>query len=309
MPSQIEIRQRITNQIIDALKSGNLPPWRKPWASHRNAGFPTNVVSKRSYSGINPMLLLLSAEKHNFRTKWWGTYRQWEQLGGNVMRRPEEVEPGQWGTAVILWKPVEKTEIDPDTGEESTKTFGFLKQYHLFNLDQVEGECLDRLRVTDTVVENEFVDYEPADQAIAATGADIRYGGDRAFYRRPLVADGDFIQLPNKQSFTQPKEFYATALHELMHWSEHRLEWEGNYAEGELRAEIDACYALAELGVPQSDDLTNHHAYLESWLAALQRDPRFIFAASTAASKAADFVVSFSRSTEPTDVPDEILVG
>ncbi len=71
------------------------------------------------------------AEKHNFHTKWWGTYRQWEQLGGNVMRRPEEVEAGHWGTAVILWRPVEKTEVDPDTGEESTKTFGFLKQYHL----------------------------------------------------------------------------------------------------------------------------------------------------------------------------------
>ena len=155
---------------------------------------------------------------------------------------------------------------------------------------------MDRLRVTDTVVENEFVDYEPADQAIAATGADIRYGGDRAFYRRPLAGDGDFIQLPHKGTFSAPKEFYATALHELMHWSEHRLDWEGNYAEGELRAEIGACYALAELGVPQSDDLTNHHAYLESWLAALQRDPRFIFAASTAASKAADFVLSFSRS-------------
>ena len=92
------------------------------------------------------------------------------------MRRPEDVQPGQWGTAVILYKPVEKTEIDPDTGEESTKSFGFLKQYHLFNLDQVEGECLDHLRVTEFVVEHEFVDYEPADQAIAATGADIRYG-------------------------------------------------------------------------------------------------------------------------------------
>ena len=149
----------------------------------------------------------LSAEKHNFRTKWWGTYRQWEQLGGNVMRRPEEVEPGHWGTAVILWRPVEKTEVDPDTGEESTKTFGFLKQYHLFNLDQVEGECLDRLRVTDTVVENEFVDFEPADQAIAATGADIRYGGDRAFYRRPLAGDGDFIQLPHKGRFLRRRSF------------------------------------------------------------------------------------------------------
>jgi antirestriction protein ArdC len=131
MASQTEIRQRITNQIIDALKSGNLPPWRKPWASHPNAGFPANVVSKRSYSGINPMLLLLSAEKHNFRTKWWGTYRQWEQLGGNVVRRPENIEPGQWGTSIVLWKPVEKTEIDSETGEESTKRFGFLKQFHV----------------------------------------------------------------------------------------------------------------------------------------------------------------------------------
>ncbi len=51
-----------------------------------------------------------------------------------------------------------------------------------------------------------------------------------------------------------------------MHWSECRLEWEGNYAEGELRRN-GACYALAELGVPQSDDLTNHHAYWKvGWL-------------------------------------------
>jgi antirestriction protein ArdC len=189
------------------------------------------------------------------------------------------------------------------------KSFGFLKQYHLFDLDQVEGDCLDRLRITDTVVENEFVDFEPADPAIAATGADIRYGGDRAFYRRPNPGDGDFIQLPQKQSFAKPKEFYATALHELMGWSEHRLDWEGNYAEGELRAEIGACYALAELGVPQSDDLANHHAYLESWLAALQRDPRFIFAASTVASNAADFVLSISRKSAPENLPDAVLVG
>ena len=209
----------------------------------------------------------------------------------------------------MLWKPVEKTEIDPDTGEESTQKFGFLKQFHVFNLDQVEGECLDHLRVSDNVVEHEFIDYEPADRAINATGADIRYGGDQAFYRRPLAGDGDFIRMPYKESFSEPKEFYSTALHELMHWSEHRLEWEGNYAEGELRAEIGACYALAELGVPQSDDLTNHHAYLESWLAALERDPRFIFAASTAASKAADFVLSFSRKSAPAIQPDGVLVG
>ena len=217
------------------------------------------------------------------------------------MHRPADVQPGQWGTAVIFWKPIEKIERDPDTGEEETRSFGFLKQYHLFNLDQVEGSDLDHLRVTTTiVVKNDFIDFEPAEQAITATGADIRFGGHRAFYRRPIGGDGDYIQMPPKQSFSPPKEYYATALHELMHWSECRLDWKGNYAEGELRAEIGACYALAELGVPQSDDLTNHHAYLENWLAALKSDPRFIFAASTAASKAADYVLSFSRT--PADV-------
>ena len=147
-------------------------------------------------------------------------------------------------------------------------------------------------------------DYEPADLAIAATGADIRHGGDRAFYRRSLVDGSDFIQLPHQHTFSPAKEYYATALHELMHWSEQRLGWNGNYAEAELRAEIGACYALAELGVPQSDDLTNHQAYLENWLTALANDPRFIFSAATAASKGADFVLGFSREREAVLVGD-----
>ena len=37
-----------------------------------------------------------------------------------------------------------------------------------------------------------IVTYEEADRVIAATGADIRYGGNRAFYNR----QGDYIQVP-----------------------------------------------------------------------------------------------------------------
>src|ERR1700733_14593849 len=112
MSTQTEIRQRITNQIIEALKSGKLPPWRQPWASNPNAGFPANVVSKRHYTGVNPMLLQMAAQKHGFKSKWWGTFRQFESLGGRVMHRPADVQQGQWGTPVIFWKPVEKMETD-----------------------------------------------------------------------------------------------------------------------------------------------------------------------------------------------------
>jgi len=55
--------------------------------------------------------------------------------------------------------------------------------------------------------------------------------------------------------------------------------------------------------VPQSEDLSNHQAYVKNWLQALRNDDRFIFKASTAASKAVDFILSFSRQPEPEEVP------
>ena len=77
MSNQNEIRQRITDQIVAALKDGTkLPPWRKPWRTDANAGHPTNVVSKRGYTGINPLLLDLAATRHDLKSKWWGTFRQ-----------------------------------------------------------------------------------------------------------------------------------------------------------------------------------------------------------------------------------------
>jgi len=48
-------------------------------------------------------------------------------------------------------------------------------------------------------------------QAIKATEAEIRYTGDRAFYRR----DCDYIQMPPKTKFPNEADFYATAFHEL----------------------------------------------------------------------------------------------
>ncbi len=73
---------------------------------------------------------------------------------------------------------------------------------------------------------------------------------------------------------------------------------------GELIAEIGSSYAAAQLGVPCSDDLSNHTAYLASWLKELENDPRAILKAASQASKATEFILSFSRNTEPQ--PDEL---
>jgi antirestriction protein ArdC len=277
-----------------------LPPWRRPWASDPAAGFPCNVVSKKKYRGINPLLLQIAAMRHGLKSKTWGTFNQWKEMGGSVRKRPDNVPPGEWGTGIIFYKSLQITE-ENDDGEKEAKTIYMLKTYVVFNVDQVEGEHLDHLRVGHSVINtNPIETYEEADKVIAATGADIRYGGNAAFYHRGQ----DFIQVPLREQFTAP-EYYETVLHELCHWSEPRLDWnrkEEGYAMGELVAEMGSCFLATELGIPNADQLPNHASYLQSWLKAMQNDHRFIFQASSQASKAADYILSFSRVLEPEEV-------
>jgi antirestriction protein ArdC len=300
MPSQNQIRERITNTIIESLKSGQLAPWRRPWASDKNAGFPTNVSGRR-YRGINPLLLQIASMRHGFRSKWWATFRQWDMLGGKVMKRPDHVPAGEWGTTVILWKPVTKSE-ENEQGEEERKSFLIMKTFVVFNIEQVQGDHLDRIRVGHDITNtNPIETYEEADRVIEATKADIRYGGNAAFYNRAH----DYIQVPLREQFTAA-EYYETVFHELCHWSEapNRLNWnraDEGYAMGELIAEMGSCFLASELGIPNAETLPNHASYLEHWLKAMAGDHRFIFQASSQASKAADFVLSFSRAVAPAD--------
>jgi antirestriction protein ArdC len=302
MASQAEIRAKVTNQIVEALRQGVLP-WRKPWSPLANTGFPMNAVSGRHYRGINPLLLQLAADERGYRSRYWATYRQWASLGGQVGKRPANVLAGEWGTRIILWKPVTKVEAD-DNGDEHERTFPLLREYTVFNAEQVDGEAVERFRVhppTDTAA----IDFGPAEEVIAATGADIRHvAGDRAAYAPPPL---DYVQLPLKSQFDGPAAYYDSAFHELTHWSESRLGWTGSYALGELRAELGAAYLAAAVGVPQADgrSLENAAAYLDHWVGAMQADHRLIFQVSGAAGKACDFILSFSRGGQVQEQPEE----
>src|SRR3546814_5220698 len=56
--------------------------------------------------------------------------------------------------------------------------------------------------------------HDSAEALIAATGADFRIGGARAFYD----VGGDYLHVPPQPAFTHQIDFYRTALHELGHW-------------------------------------------------------------------------------------------
>lgn len=250
-----------------------------------------NVISKRKYDGINPLLLQLANMRHGFTSRWWATFRQWDELGCKVQRRPNDVKPGEWGTTIIYFKPLEITE-EGDNEQEVKKTIFVLRTYVVFNADQVEGA--DHLRCGN-VPASDFVNYDEADRVIAATGAEIRHGGNQAFYSRK----SDYIQVPYREQFSAP-QYYETVLHELIHFTEHpsRLDWhqaDKPYAMAELIAEMGSCFLATELGIPNAETLPNHASYLQSWLKEMRSDHRYIFEAAKQASKASDFILSFSR--------------
>jgi antirestriction protein ArdC len=313
MPSQTEIRQQVTQQIIAALEQ-DLLPWRRPWRATMGGSQPgrhSNVASRRAYQGVNPLLLELHAMQHGLTSRWWGTFPMWKSLGCNIKKRPQGVEEGHWGCRIVFWKPLTKTVVDNTTGDEEDERFFVLKTFTVFNADQVDGAEAFQVREEDGQPRAQ-PDFQPAEELISATGADIRFGGDRAFYRRPTPEgsfpnhqEGDFIVLPPQVTFSPPGAFYETAIHELAHFSEVRTGWDhekNGYALGELAAEIASCYVAAELGIPQGEELGNHAAYLQNWLDALKGDRNFIFKAAKQASKATDYLLGFVKKAEPVAV-------
>lgn len=292
-----QLRAEVTQQIIDALEGGSLPPWRKPFKTI-NDGPHRNLISRKPYTGVNPLILEIASQTHRFTSSVWATFQQWKQMKGQVKRRPDHVPAGKWGTRIVFSAQVTKKKKHED--EEDTKFF-LLKSYTVFNLDQVDGP-FDHLRPTEPQPTKLFENFEAGDELIAATGADIRTGNLACY-----VPSGDFIVMPPKESFYSAPDYYETAFHELTHWTEHdsRLNWDRkgeSYAMGELIAEISACYLAAELGIPNSERVEQSSAYLKGWLKALKEDNRAIFRACSQASKANDFLLKFVRATEPAEV-------
>ena len=141
-----------------------------------------------------------------YTSRWWATFEQWKTLGANVRKRPDDVKPGQWGTNIVFYRQVEKTK--PENGETKKERFPVLRYFTVFNACQVDGIVPEKLRPSQQSDSSPLdADYEAAQKAIDATGADIRFGGNRAFYVRPIGptwpnhSDGDYICLPCKDQF------------------------------------------------------------------------------------------------------------
>ena len=79
MRTATEIRQSVTKEIAESLKRG-IAPWRQIWQS----GNPhqANFLSKRSYHGINSIILMITARQNGLDSRFWGSADSWEKVMG-----------------------------------------------------------------------------------------------------------------------------------------------------------------------------------------------------------------------------------
>ncbi|HAU0665194.1 TPA: DUF1738 domain-containing protein [Legionella pneumophila] len=287
----------VANQIIESLKAGTAP-WLKPWEPGvGNGQIPYNPVTGKRYRGINALYLMVNQSDDNR----WLTYKQAQSMDAQVRK-------GEKGTTIQYWKFHEEQTKHDDTGKpvldeqgnplkvqvnlERPKVF-YATVFHTSQIDNMP-ELIAK--------EPDWSLIEKAEKLLHNSGANIVHSeADRAFYRLST----DSIHLPPKEQFKSAANYYATALHELGHWSGHTSRLDRDlghpfgsdaYAKEELRAEIASMLLGAQLGI--GHDPSQHTAYIKSWIRVLEDDHLEIFRASADAEKIVNHLCALEQTQD-----------
>ena len=283
--------QTVTEIIIDHLEHG-VVPWRCPW--QREVGMPRNFHTGKTYKGVNVLLLGM----RHLPSPYWLTFRQAQDLGGNVRK-------GERGSHVIKVgesSPSQNERDHTNESDEPQRKRLFLREYTVFNATQIEGIAFPAALNIPLLSPHERI--QAAEQVVAEMQLPpvIEEGSTTvACYR--LAADT--IHMPAFASFDSAEAFYLTLYHEMCHSTGHpdRLNRESLikhdgfggkvYSQEELVAEMGAAFLGMETHLVH-DAHEQSAAYLQSWLDVLRvkEHKRWIINAASHAGKAADFIMN-----------------
>ena len=290
--SRSDYRQELTNKIIEQLEKGSVP-WQREWSNtdDRLYSKPYNPTSGKAYRGINSLYLHMVAMDKGYTDPRWCTYKQAVDNGWHIKK-------GEHGAKVEFWKFKEKQEVIDENGNKSIEEVELKRpivmHFTVFNAAQIEG--------MPEFQKKELHSWESIDKAekiIKNSGANIEFKADVTPH---YSVTNDKIVMPLREQFHSAESYYATALHELGHWtgSSSRLNRDiansfgsPEYAKEELRAELSSFFVTSDIGI--SNDIKNHSSYIDSWIKVLKNDKNEIFRAAADAEKIADYVLAFEK--------------
>ena len=190
MSEKEDVYTRVTNKILADLEHGT-PTWLQPWQAGHAAGPVSRPlrITGEPYRGINVLMLWASCMERGYEAPIWMTFKQASKLCAHVRK-------GEKGSLVVFADTIKKT-VQDEGGEEVEKEIPFMKGYTVFNVEQIEGLPEHYYARAEPKHTTALERMESAERYFTATGATIRHGGTRAFYR---ITD-DFVQMPEMQSF------------------------------------------------------------------------------------------------------------
>ena len=238
------------------------------------------------YRGINCWLLAMGG----FTSPFWLTYRQAQELGGNVRK-------GEHGSFVVKYGTFNKE--DEESGEAEQRMY--LKGYTVFNACQIEGIEFPRPEIrpmaSDACGEARMI------VAGMPQKPTIKHGSTTAFYQPGI----DTVSMPDMENMASPEAYFSTLFHELSHSTgaicrinrKSLVENKGMhasrqvYGEEELVAEFSASFLNAHAGIFETQS-ENSAAYIAGWLKVLKGSDAktWVIRAASQAQKAADFILN-----------------
>jgi antirestriction protein ArdC len=311
--SNQEAVNKVMSGMLAAIESGEAMPWRQPFTddpSLAGASVPRNPVTKHVYSGVNSMVLRWVAGEKGYNDGRWMTYKNAQDLGGNVRK-------GEKGTFILAPRMIPKKDKDGKEvlgADGKPQKFVVFNAMAVFNVEQIDGLNLpDEKKNEDLVAKTpleaqEFVieRYKKSMEALGQKVPDIhytyvgQYGSHSSSPNWSPMMDN--ITLPTLEQFNSPEEIFDTLMHELAHSTGHasrldRTDLTKDYgnpdgvarAKEELIAEISSAILGQMFGIENT--LDNSAAYVQSWLKRLQNNPQEVISATKEAQKVVDYML------------------
>lgn len=294
-----QIRDDMVKTLLEHIEK-NPQNWQSGW-NNIAAGAPYNGKTNTAYRGLNSLYLAVIGMQRGYKDTRWVTFNQAKELGASVKK-------GEKSAPVIFFeyydratkKAFDSRTVKDMTDEEKQtymkeNVYAVLKYSSVFNAEQ----CYNfperkEIAMSEEERANQNIKIETI---IANSGAPVLYDGGSQAYYSPGT---DSIHLPKIEAFDSMQDYYATALHEIAHSTGHQSRLNRDmgggfgsesYAKEELRAELACVFMQMENGVQlNGKHITNHAAYLNSWLEAAKKDTSVFFKAAADAQRIADYV-------------------
>lgn len=328
-----ELLSAVTNDMIAALekfeKDGETPPWVKPWDGvgrdvimggnrYPVSIDPRNVCSpKRVYTCIfNHFFLafamyIMQKRGRVFKTNFWITPKRVKAIGAKVKKG---AMPGFVFKSLPSFKSSRAISVQPLYHVEDI--IGYPKTIGMY---VVEKET-PAIKYKDAEKFKRLLEHGPEGTRIKKSMGRACYSpSEDKIYMPSRAAFNDKSNKEGKSSQEAEANYWATFLHECIHWTGHENRLDRfkksnrlkdgriHYAEEELVAEMGAAYLCPYLGVRNE---IQHPEYIASWIGVLKSSggrgfDHPLVKASKQATEASTYLIDLVRKKREIESPPQ----